>query len=161
MVEKNQSRFSRKSDVRIYVDSRKTSPRRPHLVSTTTKSEKKNPTPFVLLSCALRTTTFLSSPSSRKLPVGVPARPGRSAPAPPSPQWIHLCVRRVRVDEGRRLEPSPRLSETLKAASVVVFAAAPRDQDRFFWSPQRPKVSYYSCARWMVGSREGGRVDVE
>ena len=60
----------------------------------------------------------------------------------------------MRVDAGRRLEPSPWLSERLKAASVVVFAATPKDQDRFFWSPQRPKVS---CAMRRIGGREWRR----
>lgn len=102
-------------------------------------------TPFFLLSVCPSHRHRLPG---RKLPASVPDRPGRSSPPP---QWIHLCVQRLRVNEGRRLEPSPQLSETLTAASVLVFAAAPRDQDRFFWSPQRPKVS---CSPWWVEERK-------
>jgi len=58
-----------------------------------------------------------------------------------------MCVQRVSVDTGSRLEPSRQLSDILKAASVVVFAATPRDQDRFFWSPRRPKVRPHTLTR--------------
>ncbi|CAM9412594.1 unnamed protein product [Ectocarpus sp. 8 AP-2014] len=68
--------------------------------------------------------------------------PARSEKSSAPPQWIHLCVQRVSVHEGCRLEPSSQLSDKLKAASVVIFAATPRDQDRFFWSPLHPKPDW-------------------
>lgn len=96
-------------------------PRRPHTAS------------LLFVTCVPQ-----SSPS-RKVPTNTAvARPGKSGP--PS-QWIHLCVQRISVKKGRRLEPSPPLSDKLKSASVVVFAATPKDHDRFFWSPLHPKVS--------------------
>lgn len=54
---------------------------------------------------------------------------------------MHLCAHRVDVDKGRRLSNSPGLSATLKMASVIVFAAAPKEHNRFFWSPVGFKVS--------------------
>ncbi|CAM9403052.1 unnamed protein product [Pylaiella littoralis] len=76
---------------------------------------------------------------SSKLPSNAPTRQDKSS-APR--QWLHLCVQLVSVNGGCRLEPSQQFSRTLKAASVVVFAATPRDQDRFFWSPQHPKPDW-------------------
>lgn len=58
-------------------------------------------------------------------------------------------MQHVGVNKGCRLESSQQLSRTLKAASVVVFAATPKDQDRFFWSPQHPKVNF------SAGTEEG------
>jgi len=74
----------------------------------------------------------------RKLPSDV-AAPRRSEVCANS-QWIHVCVQRINVSEGNPLQPSPELSRTLNASSVVVFGAIPRNQDRFFWSPLLFKV---------------------
>ncbi|CAM9534291.1 unnamed protein product [Ectocarpus sp. 13 AM-2016] len=90
-------------------------------------------------SCGSSGTSKLILRELRELRTTTPARSETSS-APP--QWIHLCVQRISVHKGCRLEPSSQLSEKLKAASVVVFAATPRDQDRFFWSPLHPKPDW-------------------
>lgn len=80
----------------------------------------------------------LPSLLTRRLPTNAATRPGQINE---QSQWMHLCVQRVGVNEGCRIQASPQLSEALSAASVVVFAATPRDRDSFFWSPLHPKVN--------------------
>ena len=70
-----------------------------------------------------------------------------SSEASINPQRMHLCVNRISIEEGRRLGPSLELSRALEATSLVVFAATPRDQDRFFWSPLHPKVNVKPALR--------------
>ncbi|CAN0104438.1 unnamed protein product, partial [Ascophyllum nodosum] len=99
------------------------------------------------ISCGSSATSKLIHRSVRKVPMG--ERTG-SSEASLNPQRMHLCVNRISIEEGRRLGPSLELSRALEATSLVVFAATPRDQDRFFWSPLHPKPDW-SKAREDLG----------